>query len=41
VHQLAKNLAMTADCLGEALEREEFLKRETEQFLRKAAKAKS
>ena len=41
VHQLAKNLALTSDCLNQAFERETFLKKETEVLTRKAAKAKT
>ena len=38
--KLAKNLALTADCLAEARDKEEFFKRETEVYLRKTTKAR-
>ena len=38
--KLAKNLALTSDCLNEAREKEEFYKKETEVLTRKAAKAR-
>ena len=40
LHKLAKSLALTTDCLNEALEREDFYKKETEVLRRKAVKAK-
>ena len=38
--KLAKNLAVTQDCLSEALDREDFYKKETVVMLRKTEKAK-
>ena len=38
--KLAKNLALTADCLNEAQDKEAFYKKETEILIRKTSKAK-
>ena len=40
MHKLAKNLALTSDCLNEANERQVFLVSETATLIRKAEKAR-
>ena len=40
MHRLAKNLALTSDCLNEANDRQVFLVRETATLTRKAEKAR-
>ena len=40
LHKLAKNLALTSDCLNETNERRTFLVKETQVLTRKAEKAR-
>ena len=39
--KMARNLALTSDCLNEAREKEEFYKKETELLTRKATKMRA
>ena len=40
MHKLAKNLALTSDCIAESTERQEFYEKETIVLTRKAEKAR-